>query len=92
MKNKTNVCLCTLFVLMLVAGCIPGTVVPTNTSVPITQTSPPTSPISIQSLPNMGQQISPLAVQGLPVRYAEPRFDRQSNLAGRTGSHQHCEP
>ena len=41
----------------------------------------------IRILPNMGQQITPLAPQGFAVRTDEPRSARQPGLAGRASGH-----
>jgi DNA-binding beta-propeller fold protein YncE len=72
------------FVLLvgLLAGCAPATDLPTSTPVPATPTEVPT-PVEVQSLPNTGQQISPLAVQGSLFEGLNPDLaDNPTWLAG----------
>ena len=55
----------------------------TPTNPPNTPTNPPIPPSNIQSLPNLGQQISPLAVQGSKFEYLNPDLaDNPAWLAG----------
>ena len=95
MQRKTFVFLSIFVILALVAGCTRVPVVPTNTPVPVAATTTPAAtkpgatPVStpaaapVQSLPNMGQQISPLAVPGSKFENLNPDLtDNPAWLAG----------
>jgi DNA-binding beta-propeller fold protein YncE len=82
MKNKVSVFVSMVILFVMVVSCTRGTVAPTNTPVPITPSLTPTS-TDVQSLPNMGQEISPLAVQGSGFENLNPDLsDNPAWLAG----------
>ncbi len=82
MKKQFVVCFRFAVILMIVAGCSPIPVAPTHTPVPKTPAVTPTV-AGIQSLPNMGQQISPLAPPGSRFEPLNPDLaDNPDWLAG----------
>ena len=101
MKNNLNP-LFTLFLLLaMLAGCTPTSVVSTNppapsapanttipdTAIPNTPVSTPVPSIGLQSLPNTGQEISPLAVSGSTFEGLNPGLvDNPTWLAGQAVS------
>jgi YVTN family beta-propeller protein len=81
MKSRDKL-FCSFVLLLMASSCAPGGVVQTDPSIPNTQTSTPTT-TGIQSLPNMGQQISPLAAQGSTFENLNPDLsDNPAWLAG----------
>ncbi|MBN1313951.1 MAG: beta-propeller fold lactonase family protein [Anaerolineales bacterium] len=82
MKNKLNKFMLIIVMLVMVMGCATDPVTPTNTPVPNTPAVTPTV-VDVQSLPNMGQQISPLAPQDSRFETMNPDLsDNPDWLAG----------
>jgi DNA-binding beta-propeller fold protein YncE len=82
MKNILFKFVMMIAIFILVTGCVPGTITPTNTSIPNTQVVTQT-PTGIQFLPNMGQQISPLAIKDVRFENLNPNLpDNPTWLAG----------
>ena len=87
MKNKLFKFVLIIVMLAMAMGCATNPVVPTNTPIPNTPVpnTPAVTPVSVdtQSLPNTGQQISPLAVQGSQFDNLNPGLtDNPDWLAG----------
>jgi hypothetical protein len=83
MKKLLNTSVRVVSILMLVAGCGSSPVAPTQTLVATTQASTPIPAVDTQSLPNTGQQISPLAVPGSTFESMNPGLaDNPDWLAG----------
>jgi DNA-binding beta-propeller fold protein YncE len=63
MKNQLVKFVSLVVILLMVAGCAAGSIAKTNTPVTSTPAVPPAQ-TGVQSLLNMGQQITPLVIQG----------------------------
>ena len=82
MNNKLFKVVLMVVILAMATGCATNPVVPINTPVPNTPAVTPTV-AGIQFLPNMGQQISPLAIQGSKFENLNPDLpDNPDWLAG----------